>query len=171
MEFIKHGDAMENPFAIMLSQNCLQIGLDNKSDIPEEAVPSVQKYAKEHGISLRGKKTYPNFLKFQSYYAPCLITEERDFQYVLEALNAAHAVSEELKNSSKIQLSIDESIQEIPLLTPENGTYKWSVMNLPEIKSAEFPKPMIKNESLLNQIKNLEKHGTWECRHLIIDYP
>lgn len=171
LEIVKNSNVMDNPFTMLISQNCLQIGLDNKSDIPEEAVSPVQKYAKEHEIQLRGKKTYPNFLKFQSYYTPCLITEENDFQYLLEALNAAHAVSEKLKNSNKTELFIDNSVPTIPLLTPDNSGYKWSFMKLPEIKPAVFPTPALKDDSLLNQIKKLKKHGTWECRHYIVNQP
>ena len=161
----------DNPFVMLIEQNCLQAGLDNKSDLPEEVALPVRKYAKEHGINLRGRKTYPNFLKFQSYYTPNFITDEGDFLYLLEALNAAHAVSEALKNGNKLPSSADEAVPTIPLLTPDNGGYKWSLMKLPEIKPAVFPTPALKNDSLFNQIKKLKKCGTWECRHYIINQP
>lgn len=160
-----------NSFALLLSQNCLQAGFDNKSDLPDEALSPVKEYAEKHGINLRGKKKYPNFMKFSSYYAPSFAYEESDFQYITEALCAAHAVSEELKKTNKTKLSLDDGIQTIPLLTPDNGGYKWSLMTLPETVSAAYPMPKLENDALFESIKKLKKHGEWECQHYIINQP
>lgn len=164
-------DNEPSTFRLFISQNCLQAGLDNKSDLPDEVIPPVRKYAKEHGINLKGKKTYPNFIKFRSYYAPSFVYEESDCQYLTEALNAAHAVSEELKKSNKTKLGLDYDIQTIPLLTPDNGEYKWSFMTLPETKPDTYPKPKLENDELFDKIKKLKKYGEWECQHCIINQP
>lgn len=160
-----------NAFGLLITQNCLQAGFDNKSDLPDEAISPVREYAKGHGINLRGKKTYPNFMKFKSYYAPSLVYEESDFQYLTEALHAAHAVSEELKKSNKTKLSLDDDIPTIPLLTPDHGEYKWSLMKLSETQPDMYPKPKLENDALFDRIKKLKKCGEWECQNYLINQP
>lgn len=158
-------------FELLITQNCLQAGFDNKSDLPDEVISPVREYAKKHKINLRGKKTYPNFMKFKSYYAPSFVYEESDFQYLTEALHAAHAVSEELKKSNKTKLSLNDDTPTIPLLISDNGEYKWSLMTLPETKPDTYFKPKLENDALFDKIKKLKKCGEWECKHFIINQP
>ena len=79
-----------------------------------------QARAKAHGISFRGKNSYPNFLKFQSYLVPGMVTAEEDFRFLLEAMQAAHAVYEALASADKSELSMDERFETMPLLTPKD---------------------------------------------------
>ncbi|MCI5844514.1 MAG: plasmid pRiA4b ORF-3 family protein [Oscillospiraceae bacterium] len=160
-----------DPFAVLISQNCLQLELTNKCDIPDDIAESVQKYAKEHNINLRGKNTYPNFPKFESYYTPWVITEQKDFQYLLEAVRAAHEVSDKLNNNRKISLGFDLGDSRIPLLTPADNGYKWTIITLPEVQPESFPAPEMRNDVLVGRINKLKKHGTWEYRHFITSQP
>lgn len=160
-----------NPFAVLISQNCLQLELTDKCDIPDDIVESVKKYAKAHNINLKGKNAYPNFLKFQSYYAPWIITEQTDFQYMTEAVCAAHEVSDKLKSNDKISLGFEIDNSKMPLLTFTGNGYDWSITDLPKVKSESCPEPEIKNDVLIGRINKLKKHGTWEYRHFIINQP
>ncbi|MGN0613923.1 MAG: DUF6930 domain-containing protein [Porcipelethomonas sp.] len=168
---VMNADYNPDPFAVLISQNCLQLELTNKCDIPDDIAESVKKYAKAHNINLKGKNTYPYFPKFQSYYAPWIITKQTDFQYMLEAVRAAHEVSEKLKSNDKISLGFEISNSKMPLLTPTDNGYDWSVTDLPEVKSESCPEPEMKNDILIGRINKLKKHGTWEYRHFITSQP
>lgn len=168
---IMNADYNAVPFAVLISQSCLQLELTNKCNIPDDIAESVKEYAKEHNINLKGKNTYPNFPKFQSYYAPWVITEQKDFQYILEAVRAAAEVSDKLKNSRKINLGFDLGDSRIPLLTPTDSGYKWTIITAPEVQPEEFPAPEMRNDVLAGRIRKLKKHGTWEYRHFITSDP
>lgn len=168
---VMNADYNPDPFAVLISQNCLQLELTNKCDIPEDIAESVKKYAKAYNINLKGKNTYPHFPKFQSYYAPWIITEQTDFQYMLEAVCAAHEVSEKLKSNDKISLGFEISNSKMPLLTPTDNGYDWSITDLPSVKPESYPEPEMKNDVLTGRINKLKKHGTWEYRHFITSQP
>lgn len=168
---VMNADYNPDPFDVLISQNCLQLELANKCDIPDVVAESVKKYAKEHNINLKGKNTYPHFPKFQSYYTPWIITEQKDFQYLLEAVCAAHEVSEKLKSNDKISLGFEISNSKMPLLTPTDNGYDWSVTDLPAVRSESCPEPEMKNDVLTGRINKLKKHGTWEYRHFITSQP
>lgn len=171
LNIVMNADYNPDPFAVLISQNCLQLELTNKCDIPDDFTESVKKYAKAHNINLKGKNTYPHFPKFQSYYAPWIITEQTDFQYMLEAVRAAHEVSDKLKSNDKISLGFEISNSKMPLLTPTDNGYDWSVTDLPAVKSESCPEPEMKNDVLIGRINKLKKHGTWEYRHFITSQP
>lgn len=166
-----NADYNSNPFAVLVSQNCIQLELANKCDIDDDVAESVKKYAKAHNINLKGKNTYPHFPKFQPYYTPWIITEQTDFQYMLEAVHAAHEVSEKLKNNDKISLGFEISNSKIPLLTPADNGYDWSITDLLTVKPESYPEPEMKNDILIGRINKLKKHGTWEYRHFITSQP
>lgn len=162
---------MNSSFAILLEQNCLQLGLDNKSDMMDEMLPPVQAYAKAHGISLKGRKSYPNFMKFQRFCAPWYITAQDDCKYLLEALHAAHEVAQQLEATNKVKLGLGDAPERIPLLTPNGSGYKWTLMALPEMPQDVYPAPLFENALLLTQLQTLKKQGTWECAHFITSHP
>lgn len=168
---IMNADYNSDPLSVLISQNCLQLELTNKYDIPDDSAEQVKKYAKAHNINLKGRNTYPYFPKFQSYYAPWIITEPTDFQYMLEAVCAAHEVSEKLKSNDKFSLGFEISNSEMPLLTPTDNGYDWSITDLPTVKSESCPEPEMKNDILIGRINKLKKHGTWEFRHFIKSQP
>lgn len=162
---------LDSSFAILLEQSCLQLGLDNKSDLPDEVILPVQAYAKTHGISLKGKKSYPNFMNFQRFCAPWYITAQDDYKYLLEALHAAHEVAEQLKTTSKVKIGLGDAPERIPLLTPCDSGFKWTLMELPEMPHNVYPAPVFENALLLQQLQTLKKQGTWECGHFITSHP
>lgn len=158
-------------FDFLLSQNCLQTKLSNKSEVPDAVIKSVRDYADKHGFNLKGHKSYPAFCKFKSYMFPDFITEQNDFTFMLEALRASHEVAQELNKSNKVQLSLDSSIDTIPLLTPDGDKFHWSLINSPEAVPETFPKPELNNDVLTGRIKQLPQQGTWECKCCIFSQP
>lgn len=67
-------DKLKNPFFIgsdkidhfyaQLKQDFIMMSLSCKSGINTDYVAEVQAYAKENGISLRGKNSFPDFMRF-----------------------------------------------------------------------------------------------------------
>ena len=158
-------------FDFLLSQNCLQTNLSNKSEVSDEVIKPVMDYAHKHGINLKRHKSYPSFCKFQKYMFPDFITQQDDFTFMLEALRASHEVAQELSKSNKVQLSLDSSIDTIPLLTPDGDKFRWSLINPPEAVPETFPKPELNNDVLTGRIKQLPQQGTWECKCCIFSQP
>lgn len=155
----QHPDLDE--FNAVLVQNCLQLELCSKSDLPELLIEPLTAYAAEHGIEFKGKKQYPSLLKFQSYFMPHIITEQENFQYLLEALRAAHEVSEKLKLGRKAQLGFRKVPESMPLLIPENGSYRWETAPYPEVKPYSYPRPVIAPERA-DALKALPQKGKLE---------
>ncbi|MCR4644510.1 MAG: plasmid pRiA4b ORF-3 family protein [Oscillospiraceae bacterium] len=162
--------ASDDTFAVMLAQNCVQLGLDNQSELPDEIIEIVTAYAKAHGISFRGKNSYPNFLKYQSYLMPAPVKSKADYGYLLEALRAAHDVSGRLRSVSKEELGMDKQFATIPLLTPKDGGFELSQIPFPEIVPYPYPKPLI-DEERLEAVRALPKKGTLESHVYILSDP
>ncbi|MGN0576671.1 MAG: DUF6930 domain-containing protein [Ruminococcus sp.] len=158
-------------FDFLLSQNCLQTKLSNKSEVPDALIKPVRDYADKHGINLKGHKSYPAFCKFKTYIFPDFITQQDDFTFMLEALKASHEVAQELNKSNKVQLSLDSSIDTIPLLTPDGDKFSWSLKKYPEAVPETFPQPKLNNDVLTGRIKQLPQQGTWECKCCIFSQP
>ena len=146
---------------ILLTQNCLQLSLDNKSDLPEMIAAPAAEYAKAHGINLRGKNSYPNFMKYETYRLPDLIYSEKEYDHLAEAARAAHDISEKLKSSSVKELFHDEDQDMIPLLTPDGEGFKWTEIKFPEPKTFPYPIPHISREHI-EKLNTLTKKGTLE---------
>lgn len=156
-------------FEAMHQQDCLQCGYYNKSDLAEEIVAPVQSYAKSHGINLKGKFTYPNFIACKPFCMPWFITDSNDFIYLQEALSAALEVADKLKTNTKKQLGFNSDLALVPLLCPGENGYTWETYQMPEI-TEEYPSPELEND-LIQQISELPKKGTWECEVVILPAP
>ncbi len=160
----------EYSFDCMLLQNCLQMELTDKDDVPEPVLNDVAAYAGAHGISLKGKKRYPAFLKFQSYLVPDRIRSQEDFRYLTEALRAAHEVAVKLKSVPKAKLGLDDTLHVIPLLTPDGNGFRWSLMKKPDTVSYPYAKPAVPKDTA-EALRALSQKGTWECRMYILSEP
>lgn len=157
-------------FEAMHQQDCLQCGFYNKSDLAEEIIAPVQKYAKSHNISLKGKYTYPNFIASKPLHMPWFVTDNADFIYLQEALSAALEVADKLNTNTKEQLGFNSDLALVPLLCSGENGYAWETYQMPKFVE-EYPSPELQDSDLIQHLSGLPKKGTWECEVVILPTP
>ncbi len=149
-------------FEYSVSQNCLQCSFENKDDIPEAEVVSVQTYTKSHDIRLRGTNSFPTMICVKPYQVPWFIRDEKDYVLLEEALKAGIEVAEKLKSSKPEKLGFSKNAEEIPLLIPEEDGFTWKTCHIPEIAPEVFVSPEL-NADFTKQVKALKKVNKLEC--------
>lgn len=113
---------------LAMSQNCLMVSFQNKSELRPREVSEVNAYTTSQGLALRGKKAYPQFERFRPHYFPWRLGDETDQKHLQEALEAVLEVSERLILTAPETLGFTEGApfeRSIPLLVKENGTFVW----------------------------------------------
>jgi len=158
-------------FDIFISHDCIQCELVCKADMPTDALEKVQAYAKANGISFRGKNSYPNFVRYAPYTAPCSLADSQDQKFITEALLASIEVSEKLENNkSKSSLGFDDVgfSAEMPFLKLTENGWIWNKIKVPEKTETEYPVPKFKNSS---KFKKLEKRDNLECEVVYLQAP
>ena len=117
-------------------QDCMQCLFENRAEMDPEDVAEVQANARRLGISLRGRNTYPHFLRFRPGYVPWSIDDEVEQGYMASALAAAAEVARRLKKAADkeaLGLAPIEEGGQVPLLEPpseEGGGWRWSTTEL-----------------------------------------
>lgn len=152
-------------FNFSIMQNCAALLLVCKSDIEPEYVAEVQSYAKENGISLRGKNSFPYFLRYLPQRPPWSVGSEKERKYLRQALEAATELAKRLENCEKSEFRFGE-LPIIPMLSKKKNGYTCGSTLLPD------PVPK-KYEPLISQIqfKKFKKKIEPECRIINIPAP
>lgn len=163
-------NAFDNSFSALLSQNCLQMELTDKSEIPEPFIHAAKAYGDAHSIKFNGKKRYPTFMKYQTYCMPNYMRTEEDYRLLTEALQAAHEVAEKLKTFSKTKLGLGEALNDIPLLTPDENGFKWSLLKRSDAPDFPYAKPVISEEKAA-ALRALPQKSKWESAVYILNTP
>lgn len=154
---------------ILASLNCLQFSLENKDDLSDDDVREVQRYAKAHQITLRGRKAFPKFVKYQPGRQVWQFDSELDERRMSEALSAGIYLSELLSGNNDIGLDSDDS-KEMLLLTREDD--RWIVGYIPHPAiDFSYPEPLFTDELMAAKIKRKRKAGVWECGTIWLPTP
>lgn len=150
----------------MLSADCLQCAFDNKSALLDDEIAEVSAYTKAHGITLRGAKAFPQFMKYQPNRLPWGITSPLDQQRICDALEACLKLSELLQKKTKRELGLTELTSDaktLPLLLWEEGQGTIIPTEIPPKIPVEYPSPTASNDISVAKIKKLKKKGVLEC--------
>lgn len=159
-----------------LSQDCLQCAFENKVELRGPEVEEAQRYAKSHGVSYRGRKAFPQFVRYRPQSYPWYIRDADDEQVLYEALKAALAVADRLVTADKEELGFTEGApydREIPLLEKKNKTYYWSMHQLPAMRERHYPSPVIGDDILMAKLQRKKKRGSavWICEVIVFPSP
>ena len=164
----------------MFSQLCIQCSLENKDMLLPEELSSVRAYAARRDIKFRGSNSFPQFIKYRPAAYPTRVTSEEDIQILCEALRAALAVNEKLRNaeqvvSEKERLGFSDGLaaaRSLPVLTPGQDGYTWSTGVLPDTMPQTYPQPVLRDELLLARLKKAKKRNTtWVCDVVMCPQP
>ena len=157
-------------FEYSVSQDCLQCSFENKDNMPDAEISSVQAYAKAHNMHLRGANSFPSMMCVKPYQMPWFVTDEKDYGLLEEALKAGIEVAEKLKSSKPEKLGFSANFDEIPLLIPDKDGFIWETCHIPEIAPKVFAVPVLSDE-LVQQVKALKKVNKMECKLIHIQKP
>jgi len=160
---------------IMTSQYCLQCSFESKSELSGQEVSSLDAYTAAHKIVLRGAKACPQFTSYRPAHYPWPVSDPEDERLLCAALEAAIAVSEKLKSEDMLQLGFQEGPpydRSIPLLTPSEKGFSWSLHPLPPKQPEQFPEPVLRDDFMMMRLKKKKKSGnTWVCNVMMLPQP
>jgi hypothetical protein len=145
-------------------QNCLQCAFENKALVAEDKVVEIQQYAHLHDITLRGKKMFPQFMRYRPFYYPYLTEDAQELDALEQGLSAAIFIAKTLAKSSKEELGFVPFLCEqmtIPYLVPEQDGYRFEKIDLPPKLEICYPQPRFPNDIAAAKIKREKKKAVW----------
>ena len=157
-----------------LGQACVQCAFENKDELSEEELAEARAYGERHGVAFRGRKSFPQFVKYSPNRLPWRLREPEDEAVLKEALTAAMALAEMLKAKSKRDLGlsmVEEDTTDLPLLTREGEGWVLSRTPVPPELPPAYPTPNPPEADTLRQLKQLKKGGIVECEILRLMNP
>lgn len=170
MDLVEHTrDALQE---MQLMQNCLLCSFENKDMLLPEERKEVQRYAKKYGVSFRGRKSFPQFTKYQPFRYPWNVNEQ-EMAYLGQALSAAIEVAKQMETKDLRELGLSRRSKAgdvAPLLTDSEDGFVWGTTVLPQPIAREYPSPTL-DEFTVARLKGVERKGTWECKLLRIYQP
>ena len=161
---------------LLLSQNCLQLSLENKDYLMPEEVDEVRDYAKRHGIKLAGKNAYPQFIKYEPGYHPWKIVTDEDMESLHDAIEAAIMMANCLEKDSPSKLGImpfmNVEEESVPLFVIQNGDLiALGRTTLPADKNGSEVYVPFENDILTMSLKKLKRNGIWEAEYVRVPQP
>ena len=152
----REGNALEKLERMSL-RDCLQISLENKSELSDVELIPLYTYAQENGIEFRGRSAFPKFWHFIPRQNPTHILTQEETDFLCQALRASLAVSKQLETFKPTQCGFSQNYEpntRIPFLQLEtNGHYIWGTLELPPTQPINLPSPTLSDELLAARIK------------------
>jgi len=159
-----------NPFEaqeLALAQDCVMLSFENKEELRPREIQETRTYCAGHQITLRGKKSYPQFQRFRPHHFPWYIDDATDQEHLLEGLEACFAIAAKLEKETPEALGFTEGApfdRKIPLLQKKDGRFIWETTALPKAKPIPYPAPEAHDDIALARIAKSKKHGKeWAC--------
>lgn len=150
-----------------LAQNCVMLSFENKDELRPRELAEVRAYCAARGASLRGRKAFPQFQRFQPHYYPWYVTDEKDQTHLHEALEAGLAVSAKLDGTVPAVLGFTEGPpfkRKIPLLRKGSEGFVWGTIPLPEPQPVVYPSVVLRDDIALAKLaKSKKRGGEWAC--------
>lgn len=160
-------DAMEeSEFRELAMRNdCIHCAMESKDMLYEDELERTRAFAREHGIRIAGKNAYPHFLRYSPDCIPWKVSDEKDQEYIGQALEAALALSEIL-HDEKYGKDADRffdmlAFYRLPCFEKEGE--RWVLaqepMERPRDYQPDYPSPVIANELLIARLKKRKRGG------------
>ena len=162
-------DDEETDLDILLSQNCIQCSLENKSDLFPNELKEFKAYSNKTGKTIKGRKKYIHFSRYSPNCAPWYVKSKKDLSYIEQALEAATEVAGKLKEKSKSELGFlgdddeTENQQEIPILSKSKNEFTWKMIPLPENVLVPYFEPIL-SENAVQKMVDFKRNGCIECK-------
>ncbi len=150
---------------ISASLDCLRCTFVNREDLTDRETAQVRHYAASHRRRLRGKNAFARFDKQIPGRVRWQLETDRDEWRLCQALEAALALGEMLRERSKEELGlcpVGAETETIPLLSRRKGAWELERTPLPEAKPT-WPEVAFPDDLAAARIKRMKKSGIWEC--------
>ncbi|MDO5133447.1 MAG: hypothetical protein Q4D81_10775 [Eubacteriales bacterium] len=160
----------------IMMQDCLQLVFDNKEYLFEKELEAAKSYAQRNKIRFSGKNAFPHFVRYFPARFPWHPQDEAEERLLLEAVEAATALSSVMGTKKPWELGFTEITPfttQIPLMVREDDRWILSGMQaLPKNKSRKpvraVPAP---DAGKLKQVKKRRAKGTLEARIIMVSSP
>ena len=155
----------ENYQELMMSQSCLQVVFCCKDDLAAAEVESLRRYAKENGITFRGKNAYFCFRSAKPYHATWFLENETQADILETALHAALDIAAQLEQGkTKQELGLLPYSAVLPLYVPTADGAVWETLEIPEETEVTLAEPHL-DAAMQQKLRRMKKGGgKWECQ-------
>jgi hypothetical protein len=153
--------------------DCIHCMLSTKDQLSKEEESEAREYAKAHGLQFRGKNAFPHFARYTPNQLPNMLEQESDIKYLTYVLEASCFLAKTL-GSGRIDRDLLQNYldgEQLILLYQENGTWKLTVRNFPELPPEENVAYEPQNEIAMKRIKGFPRKGNFQCQLLRLDVP
>ena len=154
-------------YETLLSQDCLMVSFQNKSEITDKALDELNAYCRAHGLRLRGANAFPLFERFRPHYYPWHIEDEANQLHMLEGLQAAMDVCRRLETQPPEALGLVAgpiSGREIPLLVRKEDGFAWQTTTARNTYSRTYAAAVLTDELALARAKQAKRRtDEWGC--------
>ena len=156
--------------AQILSQNTLICALTSRDDLEAEDQEAVRAYAKDHGISLRGRYAWPHMQRlvpFQVFREP----NPEEETAMAESMEAIIWLSQHRKDAETQVRKISSGSPWITLIRKTADGYTAEDMEMPKLPEVEIPAGENHNDIFQMKTRKMKKHGTWYCQLDVLSEP
>ena len=151
-----------------LSQDCVMVSFQNKSELQQEEQEALAAYCADRGVTLRGQKACPQFERFRPLHHPWFLEDPRDILHLKEALLAALDVSRRLETRDAAALGFTDGPpyeRDIPLLALKKKRYAWRLLLLPPPLQLTYPSIGMLDDITMKRLKTAKKTALdWAAR-------
>jgi hypothetical protein len=159
----------------MLSQKCLHLAFENKSELTQEEIAEVSRFVRSRGIRLGGKKAYPRFVKYEPNRYPWFLQDKKDEGYLYQAIDASidlAGILDKKKPSDLGIISVREDTTDVPMMERSKGKYIFTDrVELPAARKQAYVRPDYRNEIRIANVKRQHRSGSWECELVLFPEP
>ena len=148
--------------AQVLSQSTLICALTSRDYLEEKDQEAVRAYAKDHGISLRGRYAWPQMHRLVSFQTPRDPDPEEE-NAMAESMEAIIWLSQHGKEAEIQVRKISSGTPWITLIRKTGDGYTAEDMEMPKLPEVEIPAGENHNDVFQMKTRKMKKHGTWYC--------
>ena len=150
---------------LMMSQCYLQIVFCCKDDLAAAEIESLRRYAKENGITFRGKNAYFCFRNVKPYHATWFLETEAQADILEAALRGTLDLAAQLEQGkTKFELGLLPYTTTLPRYVPTADHAVWDTMEMPGETEIALTTPKL-DEAMQQKLRRMKKSGgKWECQ-------
>lgn len=173
------GQSVEQPSGIsrdelLLSQDCIQCSFENRDGLSPAELAEAHAMGKKLGIAYRGRKSFPQFLRFSPYRLPWPLRKSEEEGWLVLALEAALEILRQTDYESKWAKGFNGGApfrRQVPFLEKQGSVWNWGSLPLPDLAEEVYPAPRLVNDLTAARLKRLPHDGTWLCDVLLTPDP
>ena len=143
----------------------------NTAGVDKRSIQDLSRLREDDYVALIQKQ----FMSYHPASHPWPILGQTESQLLCAALEAVLEVSKRVKDGEKLRLGFREGPaydRSVPLLTPSEGGFVWSLHPLPPRWPVRHIEPVLSDELLLARLKKAKKRGgTWVCDVVLMPQP